>query len=39
MSHDENQVSKTSGSRVRPALPHVPHEDGSASSPGFGTVT
>ena len=38
MSHEENHVSKTSGSRVRSFLPHVPQAAGSAS-PGFGTVT
>ncbi len=39
MSQDENQVSKTSGSRVSSALPQVAQADGSASSPGSGTVT
>src|SRR5450756_1857161 len=38
MSHDENQVSKTSGSRRNARTPHVPHTDGSGS-PDLGTVT
>ncbi len=38
MSHEENQVSKTSGSCVSEPAPHVPQASGSGS-PGFGTVT
>ncbi len=38
MSHDENHVSNTSGSRTRAAEPHVAHAVGS-SAPGFGTFT
>src|SRR5450755_690639 len=38
MSHDENQVSKTSGSRTSFPAPHVAHASGSPA-PGFGTVT
>ncbi len=38
MSHDENQVSRTSGSRTSAAEPQV-RAGGGSPSPGFGTVT
>src|ERR1019366_2173811 len=38
MSHEENQVSRTSGSRRSVLELQVPHTAGSGS-PGFGTVT
>ena len=38
MSHEENHVSKTSGSRVSAVFPHVPQETGSPA-PGSGTFT
>src|SRR3974377_1190395 len=38
MSHDENHVSRTAGSRVSSFFPHVPQDAGSGAR-GFGTVT